>query len=118
MPHVHVHVHNFDSSPGHMLFRAVLFEDGWRPVDLMVDGNPYGQSALRFLAERAADQPADRSWLELSQGIPDNDDKVLSAYPVCVCAAKTLALGYIFWTKVSAETREAWREQLCTTLPT
>jgi hypothetical protein len=65
--HTHTHTHTY---------RAVLYEDGWHPVDLMVDGNPYGQSALRFLAERT-DQPADRSWLELSQEVPDDRDKVM-----------------------------------------
>jgi hypothetical protein len=52
-----------------------MYEDGWRNTDVMLDGNPYGQSALRYLKE-IENQVSDRSWLELHHDIPTNKHEV------------------------------------------
>lgn len=53
--------------------REVVLKDGSKArVDLLCDGNPYGQSALRFLKE-IEDESADSSWLELETENPPRD---------------------------------------------
>ena len=48
--------------------RVVERSGGVRGIDLIIDGNPYGQSALRFLRNHeSSGQVCDKGWLELEK---------------------------------------------------
>ena len=48
--------------------RVVERSGGVRGIDLIIDGNPYGQSALRFLrSHESSGQVCDKGWLELEK---------------------------------------------------
>lgn len=80
----HPPCHSRPARPAHSRRRrSVMYEDGLKSIDVMLDGNPYGQSALRYLKE-VKSQISDKSWLELSHDIPSNEDEVGLPPPPCL----------------------------------